>query len=56
MIAKVREFDFKQVSEQIDQLIQMSEQNKPFTTVRQMKTLVPEFISRNSIYEQLDQQ
>ena len=56
MIARVREFDFKQVSEQIDQLIQTSQQNKPFTTVRQMKTLVPEFISNNSIYEQLDQQ
>ena len=56
MIARVREFDFEQVSKQIDQLIEISRQNKPFTTVRQMKQLVPEYISNNSIYEQLDQQ
>ena len=56
MIARVREFDFEQVSAQVDQLIDISKQNKTFTTVRQMKKLVPEYISKNSIYEQLDQQ
>ena len=56
MIARVREFDFEQVSAQVDQLIDLSRQNKTFTTVRQMKKLVPEYISKNSIYEQLDQQ
>ncbi|MBQ9296371.1 MAG: polysaccharide biosynthesis protein [Paludibacteraceae bacterium] len=54
MIARVREFDFEQVSQQVDQLIATSRQNKPFTTVKQMKELVPEYISNNSIYEQLD--
>ena len=55
MIARVREFDFDKVSLMIDQLIETSRSNKSFTTVKQMKQLVPEFISNNSIYEQLDQ-
>jgi FlaA1/EpsC-like NDP-sugar epimerase len=54
MIARVREFDFQQVSKQVDQLLTTSRQDKPFLTVKQMKELVPEFISKNSIYEQLD--
>lgn len=54
MIARVREFDFDVVSKQIDTLIETSYSNKPFTIVKQMKQLVPEYISNNSIYEQLD--
>ena len=54
MIAKVREFPFEQVSEDVEELIKISYQSKPFSTVQLMKQLVPEFISRNSIYEQLD--
>ena len=56
MVARVREFDFDQVSGQVDQLIATSSQGKPFTTVKMMKQLVPEYISNNSIYEQLDPQ
>ena len=54
MIARVREFPFAEVSEKIDTLIDLAHQDKPFLTVQQMKDLVPEFISKNSIYEQLD--
>ena len=54
MIARVREFDFDVVSKQIDMLIETSYTDKPFTIVKQMKQLVPEYISNNSIYEQLD--
>ena len=56
MVARVREFDFDEVSTQIDSLIQTSRLSKPFTTVKLMKQLVPEYISNNSIYEQLDPQ
>ena len=56
MIARVREFDYDKVSKLIDQLIEMSHQDKAFTTVKMMKQLVPEYISKNSIYEQLDPQ
>ena len=56
MVAKVREFDYDLVSTEVDQLIEISHQTKPFTTVKLMKQLVPEFKSNNSIYEQLDPQ
>ena len=56
MVAKVREFDFEQVSARVDELIEISRKSKPFTTVKLMKQLVPEYKSNNSIYEQLDPQ
>ena len=56
MIARVREFDYEQVQRQVDELIETSRLDKPFTTVRLMKKLVPEYISKNSVYEQLDPQ
>ena len=56
MIARVREFDYEQVQKQVNELIETSQLDKPFTTVTLMKKLVPEFISRNSVYEQLDPQ
>ena len=54
MIARVREYDFDAISAEINQLIAVSHEDKIFTTVRQMKHIVPEFISKNSVYEQLD--
>ena len=56
MVARVREFDFDQINSKVDELIKTSRLTKPFTTVTLMKQLVPEFISNNSIYEQLDPQ
>lgn len=56
MIARVREFDYDVVNPQVEQLIQTSHLAKPFTTVKLMKQLVSEYISNNSIYEQLDPQ
>ena len=62
MVARVREFDYNKVSKQIDELISTTTtttttsttRNSSFTIVRLMKKIVPEFISNNSIYEQLD--
>ena len=56
MIARVREFDYDVVSPQIDKLIETCQLDKTFTTVKQMKQIVPEFISKNSVFEQLDPQ
>ena len=63
MVARVREFDFDEVSKQIDKLIGTTTTTtttttgqKTFTIVKLMKQIVPEFISNNSIYEQLDPQ
>ncbi len=54
MIAKVREFPFDEVSKKIDELILSSQQPHTFPTVSLMKQIVPEYISKNSIFEQLD--
>ncbi len=56
MIAKVQEYDFDLVSNQIDELIKYSHSCKSFLTVSQMKKIVPEFKSNNSQYERLDMQ
>ena len=54
MIALVREYDFNEVSREIDLLIEKSFLGKNFVVVSQMKKIVPEFISNNSQYEKLD--
>ena len=54
MIAKVRENDYDAMSKLIDELIRSARKGLTFPTVKLMKQIVPEFQSRNSIYEQLD--
>ncbi len=54
MIAKVREYDYEEVQKQINNLIQLFRTQDNFEIVRQMKKIVPEFISKNSMYEKLD--
>jgi FlaA1/EpsC-like NDP-sugar epimerase len=53
-IAEVREYDFAEVSKEVDELIEISKQYDDMATVKMMKDIVPEFKSNNSIYEQLD--
>ena len=53
-IAKVQEFEFDTIKSQVDHLIATAKTYKSYTTVAEMKSIVPEFISKNSIYEQLD--
>ena len=56
MIASVREYDYEDVSDDIDLLIQSSYGFDPMATVARMKDLVPEFKSLNSRYSVLDRQ
>lgn len=53
-IAEVREYDYKAVCKDIDELIKISERFDDMETVRKMKEIVPEFKSNNSKYEVLD--
>ena len=53
-IAEVREYDYQQVSKDIDDLIAISKQYDDMATVAKMKAIVPEYKSNNSIYEKLD--
>ena len=53
-IAKVREYDYAEITAVADQLEELSRAVDIPTTVKLMKATVPEFISNNSIYEQYD--
>jgi len=53
-IAEVREYDFEEVSRNIDSLIALSKQYDDMATVKKMKEIVPEYKSNNSVYEVLD--
>lgn len=53
-IANVREYDYTEVSKQIDNLIEKSKLYDEMLTVKIMKEIVPEYKSNNSIYEKLD--
>jgi FlaA1/EpsC-like NDP-sugar epimerase len=54
MIAKVKECDFDIVSNEINQLVDLFHKQDNKSIVRKMKELVPEFKSKNSVFEELD--
>jgi FlaA1/EpsC-like NDP-sugar epimerase len=54
LIAKVIEYDYEKVSKSIEKVIGIAMLNKDEDVVKQMKRIVPEFISNNSIYEAID--
>ena len=54
MIATVREYDYDEVKERIQKLIDTSYTYDQMKIVAQMKDIVPEFISKNSCFEVLD--
>lgn len=54
MIATVREYDYDEVKERIQKLIDISYTYDQMKTVAAMKDIVPEFISKNSCFEILD--
>lgn len=55
MIAKVKEYNFESISNDINDLIAMFNAQNNEMIVRKMKEIVPEFISQNSVYEKLDE-
>lgn len=54
MIARVREYEYEKVKDQIEGLIEISYQYDDMRTVKKMKEIVPEFQSINSPYEAID--
>jgi len=52
--AKVREYDFEEISQKVTELITLFDTQNNMEMVRLLKQLVPEYISRNSEYESLD--
>jgi len=53
-IASVREYDYSEVKEKIDELIAISREYDDFKTVAAMKHLVPEYVSNHSVFSVLD--
>ena len=53
-IASVREYDYSEVKEKIDELIAISREYDDFKTVAAMKHLVPEYVSNHSAFSVLD--
>ncbi len=54
MVAKVRKFDYTEINEIIIGMLKNKDNLTNRLIVASMKQLVPEFISNNSIYEELD--
>ena len=54
MIAQVRTYEFESVKKNVKDLIHLACHYQDHDVVKSMKTMVPEFKSKNSIYEELD--
>lgn len=54
MKAKVREYDFSEIEDDIKTLLDLMQSQDDNLIVSKMKNIVPEFVSNNSVFEQLD--
>jgi FlaA1/EpsC-like NDP-sugar epimerase len=54
MIAKVRVFDFEEIKQKINNLITLFDEQNNLDIVGSMKEIVPEYLSQNSEFENLD--
>lgn len=53
-IAKTREYPYEEASVSIDELLEINKHHDNAEVVQRMKQIIPEFLSKNSIYEELD--
>jgi len=56
MIGKVKEYNFNKLSSEISKMLGLLKNHDNFEIVGIMKKIVPEFKSKNSVYEELDEQ
>ncbi len=54
MVAKVREYEYTEIKQHIDELIQLFNTQNNMAIVAKMKAIVPEYESNNSVFEKLD--
>ncbi len=54
LAALVREYAYEEVSLMMQQLQEMAQQSNPSEAVKLLKKFIPEYISKNSVFEQLD--
>jgi FlaA1/EpsC-like NDP-sugar epimerase len=55
MIARVAEYEYSKVSSDIESLVSLFNGQNNVEIVGKMKSMVPEFVSNNSVFEKLDQ-
>ena len=53
-IASVREYDYQEINNDVEELIEIAKQYDNMAIVKKMKEIVPEYKSNNSVYEVLD--
>ncbi len=53
-IAKVRQYEYREVARTIEDLVEQCFRADAMTVVAMMKKIVPEFVSKNSVYSRLD--
>jgi FlaA1/EpsC-like NDP-sugar epimerase len=56
MIAKVRTYDYKEVREHINRLLELTQRGEYHDIVAEMKRMVPEYKSKNSMWESIDKE
>ena len=54
-IAKVRNYKYEDVKQSINELLEINKHHQNKEVVLKMKQVIPEFLSKNSIYEELDE-
>ena len=54
MRAKVREYDSRQVDQELDKLLHILKSQDDFAIVAKMKEIIPEYVSNNSEFSKLD--
>lgn len=54
LVARVREYDYHEVKKNLESLVSLFGAQNNMAIVSKMKEMVPEFVSRNSVFEQLD--
>jgi FlaA1/EpsC-like NDP-sugar epimerase len=54
MIAKVSPMSYAEISEKVEELTDVVEKHNNMEIVRKIKQIIPEYKSKNSVYEQLD--
>lgn len=56
MIAKVRRYDFSEVEKKYATLIRLAEDGEIHDMVLNMKEIVPEYVSNNSVFQEIDRE
>lgn len=54
LIAKVREYDYNEIKHHIEEIISINSMSNRFEVIKKIKKIIPEYVSKNSLFEQLD--